>query len=161
MTLADGTIMDSARLPESAVRGQPVTFSAESLMQSIASLPASTSAHPITLSGGSIMDSGGSIAPSQQMGSASAAEDVVQYHPIIVSDLPNLETTESHVLQGILLFSASSLQSLLHLGVYMCRWKIPASRYKFIQRAVVCIKSLPMATSGYDPSLGSYCHTCT
>ena len=56
--LEDGSLTDSALLPSSAVAGHPVTVSAESLMQSISSLPGSAPGHPITFSGGSIMDSG-------------------------------------------------------------------------------------------------------
>lgn len=54
--LTDGTILDSARLPQDAVAGHAVTMSAESLVQSRSAV--SPQGHPITFSGGSIMDSG-------------------------------------------------------------------------------------------------------
>lgn len=99
--LADGMVYDSARLPENAVEEHPITVSAESLMQSLASLPTqgrgltysgsslvnapgasqqSAEGHPITFSGGSIMDSEAGFAQASQSGRLSA-----DGHPITFS----------------------------------------------------------------------------
>ena len=95
--LNDGTILDSARLPQGAVEGHAVTLSAGSLIDTLRSRPASSSGHPITFSGGSIMDSGGSFAPSQHPESLSRSQQVVEYHPVEVT---NPDATDSQVLQG-------------------------------------------------------------
>ena len=55
--LEDGMIYDSARLPSNAVQEYPITVSAASLAETLASQPAAIRGHPITFSGGSLMES--------------------------------------------------------------------------------------------------------
>lgn len=122
--LDDGRILDSARLPQGAIEGHPVTVSAESVMQSIQSAPGSAQGHPITFSGGSIMDSLASVQsqhPSTAQTSAqqtgllvgsipvesqtaqrtqehrTVQEGPLQYHPVLVTDPEQLS---DEALQG-------------------------------------------------------------
>ena len=118
MALSDGRLVDSARLPQSSVRGQPVTYSAESLMHSLQTTESahahpitlsgasnaasqqsarqgrSAEGHPVMLSGGSIMDSAPGTARRQQDG---AIQQDVEYHPVVVTDPDHLS---EEALQG-------------------------------------------------------------
>ena len=80
VALSDGRLVDSARLPQGSTRGHPVTFSAESLMQSLSALDRSS----------------GDLEPYTT--EASAAQLPAQvYHQVVIADP---QTSTQSVLQG-------------------------------------------------------------
>lgn len=84
--LEDGSIMDSAMLPEGAVEGHSVQLSGESLLQSMRSPTGSTQGHPLTFSGSSQAASLASLAPGQHADQSGNIQQALEYHPIVVPE---------------------------------------------------------------------------
>lgn len=100
--LSDGAVTDSALLPESALQEHPVTMSAESLLQSLASARGSAAGHPITFSGGSVMSSG---ITDQQLPSQQTAQNTQSGHSLGPDHL-------------VMALERSSAGMTLHLSIY-------------------------------------------